>query len=490
MAQDSHLAHAMSTFARGTRVAILTAVLACGGRKDGAAPAGAAPKGDAASSSSAVPTVDAGSPLSKPPARTPMKQPAELATDAALSCDLKKTADGFEITYTVREASGREAYVLDIESNYKDPPIRVETPIYVAINEGGIARIVQGLVPLPAWGDVNHRSIPLGKRIAPNATLRRTLRIRTPMQEQGPYDPPEATPSTPSVKVDKLVIDVHLLRPGVKDFKVGPEQEPDDGRRVTSWNMDGDARRVSCEIAIPPTLIHEAAKLFTRIDAAAPPPAPLPPPRPPAPPPQPPTVSPAPIANGATLSCKSDAKGDDVIRGDKLTLTYTVQETAGDELYVLDLLHDETRPGNRIPGPIYLGGGADGARIVQGIAPLPIDKRKHPPRILAAWRLAPGAKTTRTITLPLPLREEGPYDGPVTPLGMGNVKHEVRRIVLDVHVVRSTVPNFSVKPSTDIEGAFTLPTAALATSVERVTCEVKVPLTWVYMHGDRFVRVR
>ena len=85
MAQDSHVARTM-------RIALLASIVACGSHKD-APPAGAAP-----TAGTTTTTTDSGAPpvpTGKQPVRTPMKQPAELATDAALTCDLKKTSTGF-----------------------------------------------------------------------------------------------------------------------------------------------------------------------------------------------------------------------------------------------------------------------------------------------------------------------------------------------------------------------------------------------------------
>ncbi len=411
-----------------------------------------------------------------------MIPPATPATGATLSCRVEAVPGGFEVHYTVTETSGRTAYVLDVQSNYKDPPARVQTPMYLAINAGGVARIVQGIAPLPPDREVYRRFIPLAKKLAPNGSLARVLKIAAPMQEQGPYDPVEATPTTGHVTVSKLVLDVHVIRDDAEKLEAFPEREPDDAHYVRAFHLTRDAHRVTCEIPIPATRLHEAPSGFVRVDPSAPPPAPPAPAPPRAPPPEPKTATPAVIARGAGLACELKWAGS------AFELTYTVTETAGDTLYVMDLQHDDDRPGNRMATPLYVARNGRAMRIVQGIAPLPSDRRLDQRIIPVASRLSPRGKLTRKVKIPLPLSELGPYDPwDVTHPGKGP---HVEQLILDVHVMRPGVRGFEVNDDPQIEGAFIVRAHDLFLSTERVTCTIDMPATELRSIGTGFVRVQ
>jgi len=190
-----------------------------------------------------------------------------VADDASLTCELLSFADRLELTYRVREEGGREAWVLDALPDDQKPASRREDPIYLAWSERAAAlRVVQGIAPLPPDRLVEVRVIPFATRLAPRATLERIVRIPLPVRETGPYDPPDPSTKPRSANVKKLVLDVHLLRSDLAGFESKPWPHLAGTHLVRSTNVAGDARRVTCELAIPPINVFFAPRGFTRVE--------------------------------------------------------------------------------------------------------------------------------------------------------------------------------------------------------------------------------
>ena len=206
-------------------------------------------------------------PAPVPAPRRPTQDPAPVADGASLTCELKSFADRLELTYRVREKDGREAWVLDALPEDQKPAARREDPIYLAWSERAAAlRAVQGIAPLPPDRLVEVRVIPFATRLAPRATLERVVRIPLPVRETGPYDPPDPSTKTRAASVEKLVLDVHLLRSDLAGFESKPWPHLPGTHFVRSANVVGDARRVTCELAIPPTHVFFAPRGFTRVE--------------------------------------------------------------------------------------------------------------------------------------------------------------------------------------------------------------------------------
>src|SRR5262245_54397128 len=144
----------------------------------------------------------------------------------------------------------------------------------------------------------------------------------------------------------------------------------------------------------------------------------------------------------------------------KLELTYTVEDRADDDAYVLDVSQVVAgRTTAYVVTPIYLawtGGG--NAHLVQGIAPLPPDRDMNVRVIPLAQRVPAHGKLVRTVFLPRPLAEFGPYDVPAAP----GAEQPLRELVVMVMAMRPSARGFrrtAMDGTTDIyrvEAAYTL----------------------------------
>jgi hypothetical protein len=185
--------------------------------------------------------------------------PGHAADHLALQCALRASGDGLELTYTARNTGTDDAYLLDLTSRPRDHSnfdVEVRAS-YLAWLGGTVAHLGQGIAPLPPDRTVGVRVIPLANRLAPGASVTRTLRLPSPLAELGPYDPPASAPGGPTI--DRLIVTLSALRapapsaPSARGFEA--EEMPGHAGvfRVGTSHTVGDVERARCELAMPPT---------------------------------------------------------------------------------------------------------------------------------------------------------------------------------------------------------------------------------------------
>ncbi len=178
-----------------------------------------------------------------------------------------------------------------------------------------------------------------------------------------------------------------------------------------------------------------------------------------------------------------------------LEVSYTVTNGASEDAYLLDLSASPRPDRSGIDvelRPIYLSWlGGTSAHLGQGIAPLPPDRDVYARSIPLTTRLGPGASLVRTITLPEPLAELGPYDRPAL---AGPDDPSIDRLVITLSALRPSMTGFTRDEVPGHAGVFRVATKSTVLDVERARCEIALPRTklrvfrWDDARGPTFER--
>lgn len=157
----------------------------------------------------------------------------------------------------------------------------------------------------------------------------------------------------------------------------------------------------------------------------------------------------------------------------RLELTYTVEDRADDDAYVLDVSQVVAgRTTLYLVTPIYLawtGGGS--AHLVQGIAPLPPDRDMNVRVIPLAERVPAHGKLVRTVVLPRPLAEFGPYDVPAAP----GADQPLRELVVTVMAMRPSARGFRRSAIDGAAGIYRVEAAYTLGSTEHASARAALP---------------
>ena len=183
------------------------------------------------------------------------------------------------------------------------------------------------------------------------------------------------------------------------------------------------------------------------------------------------------------VSAKLDATAD------SFTLSYTVENLGDDDAYLMDISHViHGRTAEVSLQPIYVAWlGKTHAHLVQGIAPLPPDRDVNVTVVPLASRIAPHKKITRTITLPRPLAEFGPYDAPAT-----GTERRVDRLTITVVALRPSARGFAATAMQNHPDVFRVRSDYTIGHVERASTAIALPKgTWLRTFDNaRLTRVR
>ena len=239
------------------RIALALALAGCdprSGLSNGAtATATTPPPGQTAD---AAPTASvAAKPVAMNPSNPVSRLPGRPAQSLALQCKLRTNGSALEMTYTATNGAHDDAYLLDLSSipraDKTDFDLEVR-PIYLAWIGRSTAHLAQGIAPMPPDRDVYARAIPSATRLAPGASITRTVTLPSPLAEIGPYDAP-APASAGAPTIDRLVVTLSALRPSAPAFKREEIRGHAGAFRVSSKNTVGEVERARCEVPIPPT---------------------------------------------------------------------------------------------------------------------------------------------------------------------------------------------------------------------------------------------
>lgn len=186
----------------------------------------------------------------------PGQLPGHASTRLELSCRAERAAGQITITYVAANRGDDDAYILDLtatpHADHRTFDVDVK-PIYLAWLGGRKAHLGQGIAPLPPDRDVYARVIPFASRLAPGASLTRTIQLPVPLAEQGPYDPPA---QGPAVSIDQLVLSLSAMRPAAPGFRREEVADHPGVFRVASKYTVGDVERARCAIDLPATELH------------------------------------------------------------------------------------------------------------------------------------------------------------------------------------------------------------------------------------------
>ncbi len=145
---------------------------------------------------------------------------------------------------------------------------------------------------------------------------------------------------------------------------------------------------------------------------------------------------------GISIACQPDRVGN------RLVFPYVLTNGSSELVYVMDATPKFDPATNMWSADhdsvvVWLGAD-DAARVMKGIAPLPVDADVWARVIPLAAPLRPGETLERRLELPLPLAETSPYF-PDLPLRQYQL-HDIKGITLIVEFLRTSVEGFTAAP--------------------------------------------
>jgi|GEM_PF-3320631 len=188
--------------------------------------------------------------------------------------------------------------------------------------------------------------------------------------------------------------------------------------------------------------------------------------------------------NGVTLTCTA------AVRGNELAVSYTVTNTSDADIYVMDAspaVEESTRKAyaNHDDAIIWLGESSV-AHILKGIGELPAMRGVLVRVIPLAAKLAPGYSLERSLKIPLPLHEQGPYNSVA-------VEHAAKQQVstsLQFHVdfLRSTVDGFAAEQRDYAPDLYVVKGKYTVGQIERLSCALPPLAPVILTRDDDFPR--
>lgn len=173
-----------------------------------------------------------------------------------------------------------------------------------------------------------------------------------------------------------------------------------------------------------------------------------------------------------------------------LQFAYTVTNPSATDVYLLDnfpSVDPVSRQAVVNPNDAYVALFEEGGvYVLKGIAPPP----RHPVtvRIIPlGTKLPAGGSVSRTLSLPLPLAEQGPYAGDL-PLREYE-QREVRKVVFGVQFLRSDKEGFAAAPAEFGGDVYRVQTKATIHDAETLFCEFPTRSLFILTRKDDFVRI-
>lgn len=168
------------------------------------------------------------------------------------------------------------------------------------------------------------------------------------------------------------------------------------------------------------------------------------------------------------LTCKPE------VLPDKLRIAYSIRNQSAGSVYAFDsALHLEWR------APAT-------AHVLQGIPPLPAETLVGHRIIPLAAHIAPGATLSRTLELPLPLREQSPYAGPLADDGYEAA--QVNKLILGAHVIAAGAQGFEATPSPSNPELFTVRSRNTVGDAKKLECDCPIPSLRLLKRKDWYLR--
>lgn len=184
------------------------------------------------------------------------------------------------------------------------------------------------------------------------------------------------------------------------------------------------------------------------------------------------------------LSCRPDRAGN------RLVFPYTVTNHGAADVYVMDALPMVDPVSGQAtvdPNAAVIWLGSDGfAHILKGIAPLPAARQVTVRVIPLAAKLPPGDSLTRSLEVPLPLAEIGPYN-PDLPLREYELV-DIQGVVLALDFLPATVEGFAAEEPPFAPGLYRVRGRETVAQTERVSCAFPSRQLQILKRGDDFPR--
>jgi len=172
-------------------------------------------------------------------------------------------------------------------------------------------------------------------------------------------------------------------------------------------------------------------------------------------------------ADGVTLDCHPTREGD------TLVFPYTLTNTSGGDVYVLDALAEmDPATGQarvNLNSAVIARGEDDLAHILRGIAPLPPGRTVSVRIIPLATKLPAGSALKRHLTVDIPLHETGPYH-PDLPVNKYR-QRDIRGVILTVHYLAASAEGFGAAPVDFAPGLFRVFAKDTVGATSAISCQ-------------------
>jgi len=184
------------------------------------------------------------------------------------------------------------------------------------------------------------------------------------------------------------------------------------------------------------------------------------------------------------LSCQP-SRVENVLR-----FNYTLTNQAKHDVYVLDNFPSVDPVSKQAivnPNDAYVSLFEEGSvYVLKGIAPLP--RHSVTVRIIPlGTKLPAGSSVVRSLSLPLPLAEQGPYSGDL-PL-RSYEQREVNKVIFGVQFIRTTQEGFIATPAEFGDDVYRVQTKATVHDAETLLCEFPTRSLFILTRKDDFVRM-
>lgn len=174
-----------------------------------------------------------------------------------------------------------------------------------------------------------------------------------------------------------------------------------------------------------------------------------------------------------------------------IELTYELSNRSPRDIYALDLIPSidlETKKAVLNYNLMHVNWRDSGALyVLKGIPAPPPHKRIGHYIIPQASKLEPNGVSKRTVSLPLPLREQNPYYLPLDVKEADEAK--VDRIVFAMHVVRDTLEGFKVEGTELGPDIFYVRAKHLLVEREEIACRIDLKSMPVSKYKETFPRL-
>jgi hypothetical protein len=171
------------------------------------------------------------------------------AAGIALSCRPDRSGNRLIFPYTVTNHGAAEVYVMDAVPAVDPVSHQAIVDHHAAavwLGGDGFAHVLRGMPPLPDDKDVLGHVIPFAVRLAPGATLERSLEVPLPLAETSPYYGDLPLRDYELIDIQGVTLIVEFLRGTVEGFRAEPASNAPDLFNISSRNLLGQIERVVC----------------------------------------------------------------------------------------------------------------------------------------------------------------------------------------------------------------------------------------------------